>query len=268
MEKLTIRRAEARDFSRLTELWDECFPDDIDFRRFFFKALYNPRFASVCEMDGSVCAMLHAFPFAFKTPLGEMRAKYIYGVGTSLKCRGLGVASKLLKSVENDCDFLVLIPQNKGLFKFYEKNGYNTEFYMQRITASPEGSEALSPASAADIPLLNDLYEQFTEGTIHPVRTREHWAATLEELSAAGGGISLFGEGYFAYYRDGKSIIISEIFPKTMSAARLSAGALSSSCTVLFPGDGEPFGVARLLTQRARDAFNLNAEKYLNLMHN
>ncbi len=263
-----VRHAQARDTEQLQELWSECFPDDLDFRTFFFKKLYNPEYAMVCTLDDTVCAMLHAFPCVFNTKRGILRAKYIYGVGTGIKSRGIGAASKLLKSVENDCDFLFLIPQNEGLFDFYRKNGYSPEFYIEEKTAEPKGDAAISLATKADIPRLNSIYEKFTAGSLHPVRTESHWAAVLEELSAANGGIALFDKGYFAYYIDGKMPVISEIFPKEPAFASIAAGALKSACTVLYPGSGRPFGAVKFITDAARSAFSENAERYLNLMHN
>ncbi len=268
MEKLKIRRAEARDTNQLQTLWNECFPEDREFRTFFFKKLYNPEYAMVCTLDDTVCAMLHAFPCTFNTEHGPLRAKYIYGVGTGIKSRGLGAASKLLESVENDCDFLFLIPQNAGLFDFYKKSGYSPGFYITKQTAEPAGETVLKLATESDTAHLNSIYEHFTEGSLHPVRTESHWRAVLEELSAANGGIALINEGYFAYYMDGKSPVISEIFPKEPAFAGIAAGALKATCTVLYAGSGSPFGAVKLITDAARSAFSENSERYLNLMHN
>ncbi len=268
MEKISVRRAKARDLTRLNELWSECFPDDVNFRQFFFKALYDARFAYVCETDGVVCAMLHAFPFTFSSPDGKLKAKYVYGVGTGRDFRGIGAASRLLNHIENDCDFLVLIPQSRSLFDFYARSGYCAEFFITRTDVTPEGEIALTPAKASDIGALDKIYEQFTDGLIHPERTPKHWETTLQELSDAGGGIALFDGGYCAYYKDGDRAIISEIFPKDDSVIRRVAGALNSPCTVLLAGSGEPFGAAKLLTERAKAAFSTDTGRYLNLMHN
>ncbi len=268
MEKITVRPAEARDYLRLNELWDECFPDDINFRQFFFKALYDAKFAHVCEIGGNVCAMLHAFPFSFETQSGVLKAKYVYGVGTGRDFRGLGAASRLLQSVENDCDFLVLIPQNPGLFDFYKKNGYSAEFFMARTRIDPEGKIDLAPATDADIPTLDCIYEHFTKLYIHPIRPRKHWETTMTELSDSGGGIYLFDGGYCAYYKDRDKTIISEIFPTDDSIIRRVAGSLNSACDVLLPGSGAPFGAAKLITEHAKAAFSENSYRYLNLMHN
>ena len=123
MEK-KIRCAVASDIEVIRELWSECFPDDTEYARFFYDRVFKLSCARVCTVDGIVAGMLHSFPYDFATPDGILHARYIYGVGTAKKYRGLGIAGDLLQAEAKDCDFTVIIPQSAGLFSFYEKNGF------------------------------------------------------------------------------------------------------------------------------------------------
>ena len=60
MEK--IRNAKIEDIESLKVLWIECFPNDIEYSKFFFEKIFRLSSARVCEVNGAVVGMLHSFP--------------------------------------------------------------------------------------------------------------------------------------------------------------------------------------------------------------
>ncbi|MBQ8004543.1 MAG: GNAT family N-acetyltransferase [Oscillospiraceae bacterium] len=261
MEK-EIRCACAADIEPLKRLWAECFPKDTEYSRFFFERVFRLRCARVCTLDGEVAAMLHSFPYDFATPDAVLHAKYIYGVGTAKKYRGLGIAGELLENEANDCDFTVIIPQSESLFDFYKKHGFCELFKISRIQAAPGEEKTLVPAGRDDIQSLNTMYEKMCRGSIYPIRTPDKWETLIAEHEFLGGGISLFDGGYCVHYKNGEHMEISELcFPSGTSP-------FGYECVACCPGDETPIGAARLISERAREIFAKGYNRYLNLMHN
>ena len=261
MEK-EIRCAVASDIEAIRGLWAECFPNDTEYARFFFDRVFKLSCARVCTVDGVVAGMLHSFPYDFATPDGILHARYIYGVGTTKRYRGLGIAGDLLQEEARDCDFTVIIPQSESLFKFYEKNGFTELFTVERITAVCSGEKILAKAGKGNITALNAMYEKMCRGGIYPVRTPEKWETLIAEHEFLGGGISLFDGGYCVHYKNGNQMGISEL---------CSVGGSSPfgyECEAILPGGDTPIGVARIISERAREIFAKGYNRYLNLMHN
>ncbi len=261
MEK-KIRCAYASDIEAIRGLWAECFPDDTEYSRFFFDRVFKLSCARVCTVDGTVAGMLHSFPYDFATPDGILHAKYIYGVGTAKRYRGLGIAGELLQAEARDCDFTVIIPQSESLFKFYEKNGFCELFTVARIETVRGEEKTLSRAGKGDITALNAMYEKMCRGGIYPVRTPERWETLIAEHEFLGGGISLFDGGYCVHYKSGNLQEISELCAATGSSP------FGYECKAIVPGDDTPIGAARLISERAREIFAKGYNRYLNLMHN
>lgn len=261
MEK-EIRCAKASDIEEMRKLWAECFPNDTEYAHFFFDRVFKLSCARVCTVDGAVAGMLHSFPYDFATPDGILHAKYIYGVGTAKRYRGLGIAGELLQEEARDCDFTVIIPQSESLFKFYEKNGFTELFTVARITTAYGEKKELVRAGKGDVAAINAMYEKMCRGGIYPVRTPERWKTLIAEHEFLGGGISLFDGGYCVHYKNGDMQGISEL------CAAAGSSPFGYECEAIIPGGDVPIGAARLISERAREIFAKGYNRYLNLMHN
>lgn len=260
MEKI-IRIGRKEDTEALRNLWIECFPNDVEYSKFFFERIYRVECARVCEIDGEIAAMLHSFPYDFKTPDGILNARYIYGVGTSKKFRSQGLAGELLRNEARDCDMTVIIPQSESLFDFYKKYSFDELLYVRKKLADA-GIKSFRNAEINDIPKLNSMYEEMCRGRIHPVRTEKRWETIIAEFEFLGGGIALFDGGYCAYYENNGSFEISEL------CAGDGKAPFEYSCPAVTVGDEVRIGAARLISERAKAAFAKNCGRYMNLMHN
>ncbi len=266
MEEI-IRHAKEDDIQSLKELWVECFPNDVEYSKFFFERIFKLNFARVVEADGKVVAMLHSFPYNFATPEGELSAKYIYGVGTSSEYRGRGLAGKLLQYEANSCDFIAIIPQSESLFDFYKKYGYTEIFEVSKSVAKPDGVIHLTRACEQDIEKLDAMYEKLCEGCIHPIRSEERWKTIMAEFEFLGGGISLFDGGYCVHYEYNEKTEICEMYSPEISAEVL-VGAFGHECVVTSRGGGIKLGAVKIISERAKKVFQRGYGRYLNLMHN
>lgn len=126
-----IRFANESDITRIKELWGEAFGYD-DFAKWYFENVFKLENTLVYEIDnGKVVSMLQRLPYYIKN-IGE--STYIYGACTDIKYRGKGIMGKLLSyseaiDVAEGKMAIFLVPENEGLFRFYEKKGYKNHFY-------------------------------------------------------------------------------------------------------------------------------------------
>lgn len=266
MEEI-IRHAKKDDIERLKELWVECFPNDVEYSKFFFERIFKLDCARVVEAGGEVVAMLHSFPYDFSTPDGKLCAKYIYGVGTSKKYRGRGLAGKLLQYEASSCDFIAIIPQSESLFDFYKKHGYTEIFEVSKNVVHPGRTVSLKRACEQNIDKLNAMYEKLCDGCIHPIRSRERWRTIMAEFEFLGGGISLFDGGYCVHYEYNGKTEICEFYSQDVSAEAL-AGAFGKECVITARGEGVKLGAVKIISEHAEKAFRKGYGRYLNLMHN
>lgn len=115
-----ILPAELRHKEQIIELWKNAFGDNTEDIRKYLDTIFKYFF--VYEEDDIVKGMLSVLPVSFCDKNGG----YIYAVTTHSQYRGQGICNKLMEYVKADrlYDFLVLKPQNEGLFDFYEKMGF------------------------------------------------------------------------------------------------------------------------------------------------
>ncbi len=115
-----ILPASERHREQIIALWSGAFGDKIEDVKRYLETLF--KYFLVYEEDGIVKGILSVLPISFCGKKGG----YIYAVTTHKDYRGQGICNKLMEYVKADktYDFLVLKPQNDGLFEFYGKMGF------------------------------------------------------------------------------------------------------------------------------------------------
>jgi len=118
-----IQFATEKDADTIANLWQEAFGDDREWVMTYL-AENIERVLTYSEND-DIFGMLSLLPVTYE----DKKGYYVYGVATFEKHRLKGVSSKLLdfaqKMVHDSrADFLVLVPRNEGLFKFYQERGF------------------------------------------------------------------------------------------------------------------------------------------------
>ncbi len=266
MEKIK-NYAEEADREAVKELWNECFPQFGNYVDFFMERIYKPECARLLKIDGNLAGMIHVFPRTFRFGEETFSAKYIFGVGTSKKFRGRGIAGKLLEKEAHSCDFLTLIPQDTGLFEFYKKKGFSVVTRLGEKTIS-EGKKAPSrPATEEDIPYLDKMYCKMCRGIIFAERTVDDWKTLMAEYAFLGGGFYVFDGGYLAYAPSEETAYIDEFCSDDIDASDV-CGIFEKPCKIRNVGDTKNIAVIKPVSGKGRKLFEKDFECYINLMHN
>lgn len=109
----------------LRALWKEAFGDEDAFLDQFYTLAYAPHRCRCVTMDSQVAAALYWFDV---TCSGQKFA-YLYAIATAAAHRGRGLCTALVedtKAVLNaaGCHGALLVPENGGLARMYEKMGF------------------------------------------------------------------------------------------------------------------------------------------------
>ena len=144
---------------QIVSLWSDAFGDKKDRVERYLDTLLE--YFLVYEEDGVVKGMLSVLPVT----LNEKNGGYVYAVVTHPKHRGKGICNSLMESVKADknYEFLVLVPQNKGLFEFYKKMDFTEVSFLKKteVVASNEAEEySLKAITAKEYVMKrNEFYE-------------------------------------------------------------------------------------------------------------
>ena len=119
-----IRFFEETDRENIVKIWKEAFFDGeeyiLDFLNLFGQHML------VLENEGKAVSMLTLFP----VKINGDRGRYVYAVATDRNFRNKGFAGEIIEyakrlvQAKNE-KFLVILPQNDGLFEFYKKFGFS-----------------------------------------------------------------------------------------------------------------------------------------------
>ena len=139
-----IRFATNDDINELKLLFKECF--DVDFCSpygvFYISNIFENYKPLVYLEEDRIVSMITLFPVNLITQNSEIPGLYLWGLGTFERCRGKGIATKILDFVEEyskktDKYFNILIPEEKKeyLKKFYFKRGFeiNVNYRIKSI---------------------------------------------------------------------------------------------------------------------------------------
>lgn len=192
---MSIRYARTGDLSQIRALWDLSFPEEPEFNQWFFKEYYKLENTLIYSLNEIVCSMLQIFPYHLRIGSTSYPVHYIFGVCTHPQYRNQGFMEQLLNYTchkgKNRGDYAsILIPQNNGLFKLYEKYGYVPAFYINRFELTCKGATSqttIKVANEKDIKQVSSLYEHGTslfKGFI--VRDNSYWLQQMNMFNELG----------------------------------------------------------------------------------
>jgi len=137
---------------QLRRLWKEAFGDTDVFLDGFFESGFSPdRCRCIVEKDEVVSAL-----YWFEGICRNQRFAYLYAVATAQSHRGRGLFTALLGDVKQilaaqSFDGILLVPENEGLARMYEKLGFSCCTAVDRCTvAAAEVSAAVREIGAAE----------------------------------------------------------------------------------------------------------------------
>lgn len=192
-----IRYAEKSDYNEIFNLWNNCFEEDFNFSKWYFKNKYNYKNTLLYINDNKICSMIQQLPYKM-SDIGNVN--YIFGACTEKKYRNKGIMAELLNySFKIDklqkINASVLIPQENSLFGFYEKFGYKVNFYLENkiikkndiIMCNYNKDGIIRNCNNKDINKLNDLYEYNLKNTSHIIRLKKDWEILINMFNNLNG---------------------------------------------------------------------------------
>ncbi|MBR5809227.1 MAG: GNAT family N-acetyltransferase [Clostridia bacterium] len=152
-----ILPANHRHREQIIELWNGAFGDRTEDVKKYLDTIL--KYFLVYEEDGIIKGMLSVLPVYFC----NKRGGYVYAVTTHKDHRGQGICNKLMEYVKADktYDFLVLKPQNDGLFEFYGKMGFEKVSCLSKkelYVEEPEKNYKLTTLSAQEYEMARNAY--------------------------------------------------------------------------------------------------------------
>lgn len=152
-----ILPAELHHKEQVTALWCSAFGDKKEDVKRYLDEIFKYFF--VYEEDGVVKGMLTVLPVSFCGKKGG----YVYAVATHINHRGNGICNKLMEHIKgnSEYEFLVLKPQNEGLFEFYGKMGFervNCTSNCMIVAEKEENRYNLKSLSAQEYELARSMY--------------------------------------------------------------------------------------------------------------
>lgn len=189
-----IRFAKKEDTKEIVLLWEKCFKKD-NFSKWYFDNQYKPENTILDEDNGVITSMLQRLPYEIKN-IGQ--ATYIFGACTHPDFRNQGLMAKLLEHSENldkgkNIKASILIPQEKSLFDFYAKFGYEPKVTIFNKKVIKQNARVHSykfrQCKADETNKLNGLYEKVLENTNYIKRDENFWATQFSMFESLGGNI-------------------------------------------------------------------------------
>ncbi len=256
---------------QLLALYQACFPeDDPAFWNWIFEKVYRPENTLNIFRVGRIVSSLQMIPCKLRQGSARFDAHYIYAAATLPEFQGRGLMAELLRQaaqegIRRGQDFSVLITQEDSLLDYYARFGYQPRSlsgFGEPYTGPVTGR--VCTAAPADIPVLNELYEQAAGELLHGVRDEEHWLLQLE-LFGMGARVLKREGSITAYAFSDERGILEAVGP---DAAMLAAHLHSGCAWRTIPGkNARPMGSIKPLNEKSRIFLEQNP-CFLNLMYN
>ncbi|MBQ6387414.1 MAG: GNAT family N-acetyltransferase [Ruminococcus sp.] len=163
---VTFLKADSADFVALRQLWLTCFAEDERAADLFFENIND----TVHPYKATEGEQLIAAVYLADCSLNDRQTHYLCGAATLPAYRGRGVMSGLIRFALADARargdvFSVLYPADKGLYRFYERLGYQTKCTVRTMLWNREdlGVTQTPVCGEPDTDVLQrqTLYENF-----------------------------------------------------------------------------------------------------------
>ena len=219
-----IRPARIEDREQIKALWMQAFEDDEAATDHYFAHRHRDRYMLVDMEGGQLRAMLSMLPIDLVMGKHILPARYFFAIATGLRWRGQGISTKLILAAEAHCQqqgaaASILVPAGAGLFNFYGKRGYRTDFFYRVEKYSPDELPAC-PLEHSLLPITGDAMYCLREKAFSGSRLFLRWdTEALDYIiaSAAAFGAPLLrfktaeGEGYAYCEWTGDDLTVKEL---------------------------------------------------------
>lgn len=264
---MEVSLSRREDIPRLRELWFLAFGDDGAYVDNFFSSYYRPETMIVLEEEGTVQSMTAWFDTRLVLPEGEeLRAAYLYAVGTHPQCRGRGLAGQMLAGADQffrswEIPAVTTVPASPSLHNFFAANGFQECFTHSQLHTRPGPVPQGTPPFSLDRltpQVYQGLREAILAGTPHIALDQRALAYQAGACAlTSGGGLYAADTGAGAAIlcaegmEDG-SLLVKELLgiPEATAALLPWLPALLPRWSGIWrqPGDEVPFGMVKWLT--------------------
>lgn len=136
---MTIDMPNLSQIPDLRRLWQQAFGDTDEFLDSFFSMAFAKERCRCITVEGQVVAALYWFDCDWE----GKKAAYVYAVATDSAYQGKGYCRTLMEDTHNTLKgdgyaLAVLVPGEEGLFRLYEKCGYESFCPMEQKNISAE----------------------------------------------------------------------------------------------------------------------------------
>ena len=189
-------------------LWKQTFGDSEVFLSHYFAHMYSDETMLVCvEDDEEIVAMMTMLPVTLTSGQSSLPARYVYAVATAEDWRGLGISTSLMEQAleemkDDGIAAAILVPAHFSLFSFYERQGFETAFY---VLETPVKAADLPKCSGNATPLLAHELLDFRNRLFADSRLFAKWdenslAYIIDSANRFGGfALKFESEGGFGY---------------------------------------------------------------------
>ena len=234
-----IKKAEKCHKDQIVKLWNIAFGDNINSVNKYLDTLLKYFF--VYEDEGIVKAMLSVIPVSYLDKNGG----YIYAVVTHPDYRGQGICKRLIDTIKEDkkYDFLVLVPQNEGLFKFYKRmNFVEVPLLVKKETKVKIEADTKLDLKKIDVHEYESLRNQYKDNMIK-------WGIEMLAFAKSMYGGEFYrieheeNTGFAFLYREKKTLVIKELIVNNHEKIAEKIGSRLGTEKVVFSypaKEGEP----------------------------
>ncbi len=272
-----IRTASPGDLAGIASLWNQAFPGDETFLKYYLER-FVPDDVLVFSGNEGIVSMLHIIPSNLFTFDGPVECGYVFSVATHPDYRGKGIASAVVNEAhtvmkKRGMAASILVPKNEPLFDFYARLGY-LPYFKSDLSSIPLVAAESNCRIAVydDIAQMSSIYENSLKDRVHLSRTAEYWKILLDTEDCA---VCLSADGVcgYCFFSDNEGLTVNELFTVS-TAAELSLlaflGGLSGKAFITHPcstSSGRYMGMIKFF-----DGFELPAvteqAPYMNMVFN
>ncbi len=149
---------------QIKELWCQAFGDTKQGADFYFSNLHQNENMLIDVEGNNVTSMLTMHPITLVNHKKTLYARYIYAVATHKDFRMQGRSTRLIMYAHEymraqNIDASILVPENEGLFDFYEKRHYKRAFYLNKSVFCAEKISAPQYSYSFDVCSVKEYFD-------------------------------------------------------------------------------------------------------------
>ncbi len=198
------------DYLTLSELWTTSFGDSASYIRNLQTLIADPERTVVYRLDGKTVAGAYLMEATLRIGDEHYLAYYLFGAATHPNYRRKGYMGQVIRYCRTLCeergvDFLVLVPTDNDLYRYFSHFGFRANFYQKTTQLNREQLLGVAEKMATEEETSSEA-SGFTPTELESIRTSALKGQTFLEFSREQLQYLLFDH----VYRGGKTILLED----------------------------------------------------------